>query len=298
MGVAAALDLGRSAAADSPFTVDAWSTADGLPQSSVIAIAQTHDGYLWLGTINGLVRFDGNSMTPVNVNNAPGLPDNFIISLFADSRSNLWIGTANGRLCAVQDGTIKQFDVSAAGGKIVLADEEAPGVVGFLTSGPRFFTITGDRLNVQTSGVPGKYFYRYYHVVLFGRNGVIWQMKGGHVLKSRNGQAGSEVDLGPTPWTPALCPFPGGDTLRYLYDANVTAFCEDQEGNLGDALRWYQTYLTDVPDDGFRAEAMGRRMTATLRVSGAAQARDLAAEYLRHYPQGAYAKAARAILSQ
>jgi hypothetical protein len=232
MGVAAALDLGRSAAADSPFTVDAWSTADGLPQSSVIAIAQTHDGYLWLGTINGLVRFDGNSMTPVNVNNAPGLPDNFIISLFADSRSNLWIGTANGRLCAVQDGTIKQFDVSAAGGKIVLADEEAPGVVGFLTSGPRFFTITGDRLNVQTSGVPGKYFYRYYHVVLFGRNGVIWQMKGGHVLKSRNGQAGSEVDLGPTPWTPALCPFPGGDTLRYLYDANVTAFCEDQEGNL------------------------------------------------------------------
>jgi TolA-binding protein len=73
---------------------------------------------------------------------------------------------------------------------------------------------------------------------------------------------------------------------------------EDQEGNLGDALRWYETYLTDVPDDGFRAEAMGRRMTATLRVSGAAQARDLAAEYLRHYPQGAYAKAARAILSQ
>jgi hypothetical protein len=39
-------------------------------------------------------------------------------------------------------------------------------------------------------------------------------------------------------------------------------------------------------------------MTATLRVSGAAQARDLAAEYLRHYPQGAYGKAARAILSQ
>ena len=73
---------------------------------------------------------------------------------------------------------------------------------------------------------------------------------------------------------------------------------EDQEGNLGDALRWYETYLTDVPDDGFRAEAMGRRMTATLRVSGAAQARDLAAEYLRHYPQGAYGKAARAILSQ
>ncbi|MGA2868842.1 MAG: two-component regulator propeller domain-containing protein, partial [Verrucomicrobiota bacterium] len=40
---------------DSPFTVDSWTTEDDLPQSSVISIVQTHDGYLWLGTLNGLV---------------------------------------------------------------------------------------------------------------------------------------------------------------------------------------------------------------------------------------------------
>jgi hypothetical protein len=72
---------------------------------------------------------------------------------------------------------------------------------------------------------------------------------------------------------------------------------EDQHGNLGKALQWYETYLTDAPDDAFRAEAMGRRMTATLRLSGATRARDFATEYLRRYPQGAYAGAARAILS-
>ncbi len=66
-------------AADSPFTVDAWTTEDGLPQSSVLAIVQTHDGYLWLGTLNGLVRFDGNSFTCFNVNNTPGLPADRIV---------------------------------------------------------------------------------------------------------------------------------------------------------------------------------------------------------------------------
>ena len=72
-------------AAESPFTVDSWTTEDGLPQSSVISIVQTHDGYLWLATLNGLVRFDGNSFTPFNVNNTPGLPSDRIVYLFEDS---------------------------------------------------------------------------------------------------------------------------------------------------------------------------------------------------------------------
>ena len=41
------------------YQVDVWRADDGLPQSTVTSIAQTADGYLWLGTQNGLVRFDG-----------------------------------------------------------------------------------------------------------------------------------------------------------------------------------------------------------------------------------------------
>ena len=41
------------------YTVQVWEADDGLPQNSVIAMTQTRDGYLWLGTLNGLVRFDG-----------------------------------------------------------------------------------------------------------------------------------------------------------------------------------------------------------------------------------------------
>ena len=115
--LAAALVLGLSAAADSQFVVDAWGTADGLPQGSIIAITQTHDGYLlawhtqWLGT-----RFDGNSFTPFNVNNTPGLPEsNRIVFLFEDSQSNLWAGTDNAGLCVIQNGAVKRFDNTGFG---------------------------------------------------------------------------------------------------------------------------------------------------------------------------------------
>ncbi len=86
-------------AADSPFTVDAWTTDDGLPQSSVLSIVQTHDGYLWLGTLNGLVRFDGHSFTCFNVNNTSNLPADRIVFLFEDSQHVLWAGTDNAGLC-------------------------------------------------------------------------------------------------------------------------------------------------------------------------------------------------------
>jgi hypothetical protein len=74
---------------------------------------------------------------------------------------------------------------------------------------------------------------------------------------------------------------------------------EDQDKDLDQALDWYRIYLMDAGaqprGDAFRAEALGRQMSATLRLRGVASARPMADEYLRRYPRGAYAKAARAI---
>jgi ligand-binding sensor domain-containing protein len=41
------------------FLTEVWTAEQGLPDSSVTALAQTPDGYLWIGTYNGLARFDG-----------------------------------------------------------------------------------------------------------------------------------------------------------------------------------------------------------------------------------------------
>ena len=80
-----------------PFIVDVWTSKEGLPENSVISVIQTRDGYLWLGTLNGLVRFDGNHFTVFNEYNTPGLNSDRIVYLFEDSHTNLWIGTDTAR---------------------------------------------------------------------------------------------------------------------------------------------------------------------------------------------------------
>jgi signal transduction histidine kinase/ligand-binding sensor domain-containing protein/CheY-like chemotaxis protein len=71
-----------------------WHTADGLPQDSVRAIAQTRDGYLWVGTQAGLARFDGEHFTAFDRLNSP-LNSDHVLCLAASRDGSLWIGTAD-----------------------------------------------------------------------------------------------------------------------------------------------------------------------------------------------------------
>jgi signal transduction histidine kinase/streptogramin lyase len=75
-----------------------WSQQHGLPQDTIRAIAQTTDGYLWLGTDEGLARFDGYEFVVFNKDNGD-LPGNSITALAAARDGSLWIGTANGLTC-------------------------------------------------------------------------------------------------------------------------------------------------------------------------------------------------------
>ena len=115
----------------SPFIINSWSNEEGLPQSSVISVIQTKDGYLWLGTLNGLVRFDGNRFVAFDENNTPGLGSDRIVYLFEDSRTNLWIGTDTSVVALVHDGTIKDFTIGHGGheGRLTSASEDSTGAV-------------------------------------------------------------------------------------------------------------------------------------------------------------------------
>src|SRR6266540_6906605 len=94
-----------------PYTIDAWETDDGLPQNSVIAMTQTRDGYLWLGTLNGLVRFDGIRFNVFDENNTPELNSSRIVSLFEDSQSNLWVGTETAGVALVRNGQVVSLGI-------------------------------------------------------------------------------------------------------------------------------------------------------------------------------------------
>jgi signal transduction histidine kinase/ligand-binding sensor domain-containing protein len=72
-----------------------WTQQQGLPQDSVRAIAQAPDGALWIGTDEGLARFDGVDFT-VYRQRADGLPNSFITSLIAARDGVIWVGTLAG----------------------------------------------------------------------------------------------------------------------------------------------------------------------------------------------------------
>jgi hypothetical protein len=71
---------------------------------------------------------------------------------------------------------------------------------------------------------------------------------------------------------------------------------ESQQGEIRVAVRWYDTYLSGAPTGTYAPEALGRKMMASKELSGASAAQSLAREYLRRFPAGPYAGAARALL--
>jgi ligand-binding sensor domain-containing protein len=71
--------FGPAPAALAQYRFDSWTADQGLPQNIIRAIHQTADGYLWLATLDGLVRFDGVRFTVFNKGNSPGINGNRFI---------------------------------------------------------------------------------------------------------------------------------------------------------------------------------------------------------------------------
>lgn len=80
------------------YRFDHWTADNGFPQNSVRDIVQTRDGYLWLTTFDGLLRFDGVRFTVFNKSNTPGLASNRFFNLFEDRSGDLWASLETGQL--------------------------------------------------------------------------------------------------------------------------------------------------------------------------------------------------------
>ncbi len=78
------------------YCFDTWQTENGLPHNTILAMHQSEDGYLWLATEEGLVRFDGLRFTVFDKQNTEQIASNRIQVLSEDRSGNLWIGTSEG----------------------------------------------------------------------------------------------------------------------------------------------------------------------------------------------------------
>ena len=175
---------------------DVWQIDQGLPQNSVMAMAQTRDGYFWVGTEAGVTRFDGVAFTAYNSTNS-GLSDNFVNSLMVDVADNLWVGTWVGGIVQFSDG--KSTGVPGTSGSMVncfyrdhtgrLWAGRATGLERW-TDG-RFHPIPGTVGEVYTLGEDAN------GTLLIGTNGGIRAWQGGRLLPWQ--PAGGRIE-GPV-WT-------------------------------------------------------------------------------------------------
>lgn len=79
-----------------------YDNTNGLPTSEANALAETPDGFLWIGSYSGLIRYDGNTFE--RIDSTTGIAS--VVSLFVDSRSRLWIGTNDSGVAVMEKGSL------------------------------------------------------------------------------------------------------------------------------------------------------------------------------------------------
>jgi ligand-binding sensor domain-containing protein len=133
----------------SQYAHTAWRVRDGFAKGFIYAIAQTPDGYLWLGTEFGLLRFDGVravAWTPPNGQ----LPSNNIPTLLVTHDGTFWIGTTKG-LASWKDGKLTGYS-EVNGSRISALLEDSTGTVWVATDEPRIFAGNVGPINADSEG--------------------------------------------------------------------------------------------------------------------------------------------------
>ncbi|HEU5072160.1 MAG TPA: two-component regulator propeller domain-containing protein [Verrucomicrobiae bacterium] len=197
------------------YLIDFWRVEQGLPHDTVIALLQTSDGYLWVGTAGGLVRFDGLTFTPIGDEVAPGLKDARITALLQDRDGAVWIGTQGGGVFRLQRGQAVRYtsDNGLVDNAVTSLAEDAGGTIWIGTQrglnrwqDGRLSTFSSDVLRAGESVV----------ALHAGRRGVLWITTRSEVFRLHDGKV--------EPFRLENIPQEGNAELRGAY--------EDRAGNL------------------------------------------------------------------
>ncbi len=101
-----------SSTSDWNYASNSWQSQNGLPGETVQSFAQTPDGFLWVGTSEGLLRFDGASFVRYSSENTPAMHENSVFSLLTTRDGRLWIGTDGGGLLEMHDGGFRSYSTA------------------------------------------------------------------------------------------------------------------------------------------------------------------------------------------
>ncbi|HEX4121699.1 MAG TPA: two-component regulator propeller domain-containing protein [Verrucomicrobiae bacterium] len=204
-----------------------WQTDEGLPANLVQAITQTLDGFLWVGTGQGLARFDGVSFTTFNAKNTPEIENSSITALCSDRSGALWIGTDGGGLTCLKNGKFLHYGKVAglAGDTVRAIFETRDGSLWVgTTSGLSRFADGTFRNYYKKDGLVSDVVRSIYE----DRHKDLWIATGAGLNRLANGKIASFV-------------MPNG-----LLNDSVRAICQDQGGRIwigsNNGMLWYDWY--------------------------------------------------------
>lgn len=131
----------------------AWTTDHGLPQNAVYATVVSRDGYVWLGTDEGLVRFDGLRFTTFDRTNTPALRDPFVFALHEARDGSLWAGTDRGGLVRYRAGRFTTYGPPEGlpAGRVQVITEDHEGTIWVGIRGGGLASVREGRVRVLTS---------------------------------------------------------------------------------------------------------------------------------------------------
>ena len=229
-----------------------WTSDSGLPQNTIDAIVQTRDGYLWLGTEEGLVRFDGVRFVVRDRQSAPALRSAFISSLFETPDGTLWIGTYGGGLARLRGGRIEAFHPELLGAdRIREMYADAGGVLFVATAGGGLLRIDGEKITRFTTrdGLPTD---RIWALEDDGQGGFWIATHGGGVLRWRGGITREKIAGLPNEFARALLRDADG-TLWIGTDGGGLAAWRDSAITPGGAIERVLTTSDGLPSNQIRA---------------------------------------------
>jgi signal transduction histidine kinase/ligand-binding sensor domain-containing protein len=138
-----------------------WQERDGLPLNTVIAITSTRDGYLWLGTYGGAVRFDGVRFTLFNPSNTTGIGDGVVSSILEARNGDIWLSTFGGGVSRLSGGRFTAYRVEngLSSDYVKTMLEDRTGTIWIATDGGGVTSVRDGRFSAYTTanGLPSNF---------------------------------------------------------------------------------------------------------------------------------------------
>jgi ligand-binding sensor domain-containing protein/signal transduction histidine kinase len=185
-----------------------WQTEDGLPDNSVTGVIQTDDGYLWVATIGGLIRFNGSKFEEFSMLHIPGVANRIVRKAFLDRMGRMWLAMDRGSVVCLSTSTARVFnqDDELEDEQIIGFAEDAQSCVWMLGERGALYGVKDGRVTRfgAKEGLPGGWS----PWITSDEAGELWYARGSNVGVFRDGAWQSRFQF--DKWPIRMCMARGG----------------------------------------------------------------------------------------